>query len=351
MAASRRSWPHLWTCVALLLSAHNALHVSSTSVSLRATFEESKCMGVCFDTTEYKCVGVQPETGMCSSSAPDVVRCCPFGYEVKENDEMMKSEHVKLEHIATPPINGGGSETDSTLRPAQLLPIGDYHGLEVDVARVYNRYGRYLVDKARQIGAPPIVLASVLKAEALDTGFDKTLGKMIIRFHNQVFWDEWGWQHAEQYAKHFGFDHDDRHLGQMVRFEDLGEKYWTPHHQSQEQEWKVVLFAQHLSNEDAIKATSMGICQVMGLHYKEAGYSKPQEMFRDLSSSIKAQIDAFFDLAKSHDESKQALQQSNYAWFARVYNGEEKMNAKSAEMNDAAVTLKRLLDAKGIAFE
>lgn len=79
--------------------------------------------------------------------------------------------------------------------------------------------------------------------------------------------------------------------------------------------------AYSLNASAALKSASWGAFQIMGANYRQAGYATVEQFVRAMCQSVTQQLDAFVSFIKSNPHLLQAIQQKNWAEFARIYNG------------------------------
>ena len=86
-------------------------------------------------------------------------------------------------------------------------------------------------------------------------------------------------------------------------------------------EWARFDKAQKLNREAAIKATSWGVGQVMGFHYKALGFDSPQDFLNENFKDEAAQFEIMVKFIYQDHTLYKALKAKNWATFARLYNG------------------------------
>jgi len=109
---------------------------------------------------------------------------------------------------------------------------------------------------------------------------------------------------------------------------DLGDGWQPLHHQrgeslatSQAREWAALALARQILGDRAIRATSIGMGQILGRHYARLGYDSPAAMLADAErgeAAQTAQILAFIDADPAMVD---ALRAGDLRAFAAVYNG------------------------------
>ena len=71
------------------------------------------------------------------------------------------------------------------------------------VADTWNRYGGLLGGLSERLETDPTVAVAVLAIEAGGRAFSAD-GRMIIRFENHIFFDQWGCKHRDAFARTSG---------------------------------------------------------------------------------------------------------------------------------------------------
>jgi hypothetical protein len=150
---------------------------------------------------------------------------------------------------------------------------------------------------------------------------------MIIRFENQIFFDQWGKRNADRFNQHFAFNPNQRWLDHKWR--PSPHEAWRPgdlpnFHGNQGREWEVFNFARTLDDAAAKLSISMGAPQIMGFNYAACGYESVHEMFDAFASGERSQIIGFFDFVQGPNVNSRtitALQAQDFSAFAARYNG------------------------------
>ena len=76
-----------------------------------------------------------------------------------------------------------------------------------------------------------------------------------------------------------------------------------------------------LNEEAALKSASWGMFQIMGFNYKAAGYNSVGTYVKAMIGSQANQLGAFVSFINANATLKKAIQDKNWAVFARGYNG------------------------------
>ncbi len=241
---------------------------------------------------------------------------------------------------APEPVAPGG---DGQPAPAPVVPAGDNEilnvpleppanqrmiltapkptGLEKMVANTWNKFGGLLTVLAKEFKIDPAVAVAVLTVESGGRGFGPD-GRMLIRFENQVFFDQWGKRNPDRYHQHFQYNAEKRWLDHKWRPSPDGN--WNEFHGNQLAEWEVFTFARTLHDSAAKMSISMGGPQIMGFNYTTCGYESVTQMFDAFNSGDRAQLIGFFDFVQGPSPNSRrviALQSQDFETFASMYNG------------------------------
>ena len=258
-----------------------------------------------------------------------------YGWTVKsnlggfENTTPVKKEDKKV-------VTKGD---DGTLAATDKIDLSKHSGLDRKMADIYNTKGSYLKDAASALGISPAAAAAVLKVESGGAGFS-SLGKMIIRFENHVFYKRWGKANSATFQKHFRYGAGQSWKGHEFRADANGS--WGSFHGNQGKEWDVLEFARKLNNDAALQSISMGIAQIMGFNYAGLGYSSVQEMFDHMAGGLRPQLDGMFSFIKNKKTCIDGLRGGDYVKFATGYNGSGQAASYGALIETAAKAYARV---------
>lgn len=194
-------------------------------------------------------------------------------------------------------------------------------------ASIWNKYGNLMNALAEVLKIEAAVAIAVFAVESGGFAFDPKTKKMLIRFENQVFFDQWGKQNVAVYDQHFIFNPTQRWLGHQWR--PTPHEPWRPtdkadFHGDQTREWEVFTFACRFNDEAAKKSISMGAPQIMGFNHAVCGYASAAQMFEAFASSDRNQVLGFFDFVQGPSATSKrvaALQAQDFTAFASQYNG------------------------------
>jgi uncharacterized protein YraI len=216
---------------------------------------------------------------------------------------------------------------DSQIEEVDFQPIPvqpGFTGTEKMVAVTWNTYGGMLTKFASDIGVDPGVLAGlsvgVLIQESGGQGFRN--GKLLIRFENHLFFDNWGAhspQNNKEFKKHFTFNPQRRWLDHTWRRKPNQPP--QPFHGNQTLEWQAFEFASKLDEAAAKQSISMGMPQILGLNYFSAGFSSVQQMFEVFQIDNQHQLNGFFTFIRNRSNLRKAIKGADFFAFATAYNG------------------------------
>lgn len=225
-----------------------------------------------------------------------------------------------------PSVGDGLEQVDLAATPAnQLTPQPENnsptHRL---VANIYNRYGGLLEALSQAFGIEPAVAVATLAVESGGQAFAAD-GRMIIRFENHVFYNQWGKNNQTQFAQHFTYNASQTWTGHKWR--PSPDQPWQPpnlpdFHGNQAREWEVFNFAATLDDSAAKMSISMGAPQIMGFNFGLIGFASVQDMFTAFTQGERDQVIGFFDFVQYVSPNAiKALRTRDFRAFAAYYNG------------------------------
>ena len=89
----------------------------------------------------------------------------------------------------------------------------------------------------------------------------------------------------------------------------------------QRKEWLAFNDAFSKNADAAMQSTSIGLGQIMGLHYKRLGYKTVGEMWDDAKKGIKQQIEQLVKFIQTDEKLQSAIEHHNWTDVATIYNG------------------------------
>jgi hypothetical protein len=213
------------------------------------------------------------------------------------------------------------------------------------VASTWNKYGGLLASLAAVLGIDPAAAVAVLAVEAGGRCFAAD-GRLIIRFENHLFHDQWGKRNPETFRKHFSFNADKRWTEH--RWRPAANQPWREFHGSQDGEWQVFTFARTLDDTAAKLSISMGGPQIVGFNYATLGFESVHQMYDAFSAGERQQIIGFFDFVQGPGSTSRrvlALQQQDFTTFASLYNGPGQAAKYGGQISALCETFRRLRPA------
>lgn len=149
--------------------------------------------------------------------------------------------------------------------------------------------------EAFRIGVEKEALAAFMEVESAGKGFDPTTGKLIIQFEPSWF------RKLEPYAP--------------------SGKWSVNGVERQAKEWIAFNEAFAISPNSAMMATSIGLGQVLGLHWNRLGYSSVGEMWDDAKRGEDRQIFQMAEFIRTDKILIDALIRKDWHTVAVRYNG------------------------------
>lgn len=117
----------------------------------------------------------------------------------------------------------------------------------------------------------------------------------------------------------------------LIQFEPVWFKKQAPYAPSglwsvnkvdvQAKEWLAFNDAFSKNADAAMQATSIGLGQIMGLHYKRLGYKTVGAMWDDAKKGIKQQIKQLVKFIQTDEKLQSAIEHHNWTDVAEIYNG------------------------------
>ncbi|MCB0063976.1 MAG: DUF3380 domain-containing protein, partial [Caldilineaceae bacterium] len=227
-----------------------------------------------------------------------------------------------------PPGNSFRADVEATsvpLAPAdgEQIVLGASAGPGArNLANIWNRYGGLLTLLANRLQIDATVAVAVLTVESGGAAFGAD-GRMIIRFENHLFYDDWGKAHSDQFFQHFDFNRATKESWLNHRWRPSVQAPFQQMHEpgTQALEWRVLEFAATLDDSAAKRSISMGAPQILGRNHARIGYATVQEMFNAFTADERNHILGLFDYIRTDANLVTALRNRDYVAFARGYNG------------------------------
>ncbi len=239
----------------------------------------------------------------------------------------------------TPPTDGAGT-ADLAPPPAEqvTIPPGASSVMRV-AADVWNQYGGCLKQAAQRLQIDPTLAAALLAAESSGRGYGPD-GRLLIRFENHIFYDQWGKNNQALFFTYFKFDPGQRWLGHQWRSDPNG-AWQDLHCDSQAIEWQALAVARQLDETAALQSISMGLAQIMGFNFSMIGYGSVQAMFGAFQAGAADQIEGFFRFVEAR-RLVDAVRSGDLRAFAAGYNGPGQADAYADILRAYAAALRQL---------
>lgn len=158
--------------------------------------------------------------------------------------------------------------------------------------KITNEQIRNLADAG---GLEYAALKAFLEVESGSKGFDEETGKLIIQFEPVWF------RRQAPYAPSGKWSYNKVEV--------------------QSKEWPAFNDAFAKNPTAAMESTSIGLPQILGLHWKMLGYSSVNEMWDDFKKGEFQQVAALVRFIRAKNNLFAALQRKNWHQVASIYNG------------------------------
>jgi peptidoglycan hydrolase-like protein with peptidoglycan-binding domain len=238
---------------------------------------------------------------------------------------------------------------NSDLAASDPIPLDNLIGLDKKMAKIYNELGKYMKKQASSLSITPADAAAVIAIESGGSGFGPD-GRMVIRFENHVFYDQWGKSNYSIFVNHFRFSPTKRWQNHQYRLStsDVWKDVHISGSENQNREWEAFALARRLNEEAAMKSISMGLAQIMGFNFAALGYRSVKDMFDHMSSSVRPQLDGLFKFISVHAGGGclRALKSQDYVAFARCYNGSGQAQIYGSKIRDAVSSFKKVTSGR-----
>lgn len=168
---------------------------------------------------------------------------------------------------------------------------------------------------ADEIGVEVAAVKAIAEVESSGRGFQN--GRPIIRLE------------AHWFGKLTGYKYNESHPHISCRA-------WTPSlaARNQGEAWVQFEEAAALDEGAAIRATSWGWPQIMGMHWEKLGFESPQA-FRKSFDTEQGQLDAFLRFIKANAAIMDALKRHDWYTFALLYNGRGQVDYYAGKIAEA----------------
>ncbi len=165
----------------------------------------------------------------------------------------------------------------------------------------------YISKRATENDLSPAAVKAVVKVESNGRGFRRD-GSLKILFEGHIFWKEL--INVELNPNEYVRGNED------IVFKSFTRRFYAT--SLQEERFRK---AKAIHTQAALKSASYGMFQVMGFNYKTAGFDSVEAFMASLEVSEVNHLEAFFNFVKNTNGCFEALQNKDWATFARIYNG------------------------------
>ncbi|MCX6033134.1 MAG: N-acetylmuramidase domain-containing protein [Chloroflexi bacterium] len=210
------------------------------------------------------------------------------------------------------------------------------------VAAVWNRFGFLLIQIADALGIAPALAVAVIAEARGRQGLDSQ-GRLVLRFEVGAFYERWGRDHADAFARHFSLDPARPAQNHMMR--QTPESAWQEVHRSYDSQWTALRLAAALDRDAALAATALGFPRLIGSDHAAAGYASAQAMFDAFASSERFQVLACFDLIAgptADSRRLEALCAGDLETFAALHYGPQNAARYATILRDFAAVYTEL---------
>lgn len=157
---------------------------------------------------------------------------------------------------------------------------------------------------ASVLNVSPRHVRAVMAVESRGRGVHPDTKRPIILFEPHIF--------ARETKGRFNQTHPD------ISYSAWGSK---PYPASQGQRYDQLMAAIALDETAALRSASYGLFQIMGFNHRACGHASVQSFVRDMVQGDRAQLRNFALFILANHEMHAALRASDWAGFARRYNG------------------------------
>ena len=167
------------------------------------------------------------------------------------------------------------------------LKLKQYEGID--------NYKQLVKKESEQSGIEYAALMAFISVETGGYGFDPTTGKIMIQFEPSWFRNKAPFAPSGKWS-----------LNGVER---------------QKAEWEAFNEVWQYDSIAAMESTSIGLGQIMGLHYARLGYKTVGEMWDDAKSGLDRQVGQIVQFIFTDARLLKALREKNWHKVATYYNG------------------------------
>ena len=176
---------------------------------------------------------------------------------------------------------------------------------------------------ARNFGIPSSRIRSILKIESGETAFDPDTKYPLVRLELHILMNSLNAQERAVAANHFRFKPGVRQWSAGAQeFLDPGDRTWKVlEYGGQFLRLAAISAAYNMFGDRAMQATSIGIGQIMGFHYRRLGFKSAQEMFEFAAVSEENQVEMMAKFIQSDQRLLSSIKSGDAEGFAMAWNG------------------------------
>ena len=193
-----------------------------------------------------------------------------------------------------------------------------------DISEFKKEYGDFIAEMIEKYGIKMDIaqIGKIIYVETGGIGFDE-FGRLFIRFENHHFLKaiEGDSEKVDAFNAVFqcpGYTWRDHKI-------KLGDDFVSLHPngtvKDSDLQYQALKFAMEIDEDAAYSAISMGVGQIMGSNYSNAGFSSVQEMYDVMSEGYEGQIEGMIRFIKNRD-----LDTKSAKDYFKGYNGPENVN-------------------------
>lgn len=174
-----------------------------------------------------------------------------------------------------------------------------------------RKFGSFIASFSSTLKVDEDILGGFILTESSSYGFVD--GKLLIRFENHIFLDMTSNTNATSIFK-----------AENGHYYYKDGQWHDTHGNSQTSEYEAFELAKSLDEVSAYSAISMGLPQIMGFNFSDAGYSSAKEMFEDFNISEDNQMNAFGIFIANYGDGTllTACQNRDFTQMGSIYNGD-----------------------------
>lgn len=179
-----------------------------------------------------------------------------------------------------------------------------------------NPVDRYLIEYQEELNEiDPVLILALAHIETGGNGFQND--RMVIRLENHVLVAKcplasstFVYNPSEHWKDHY--------------YKNSLSNEWHFTHNNQNSEYDALSVAKFLCGDSAYESVSMGMFQIMGIHYKKLGFPSAELMYSFMSESPERQIQVFNIMISKNSALRRAFQEYDYQTIQTIWNSGQK---------------------------